>query len=320
MADVGKDINLAVELLQQGEIVGIPTETVYGLAGNALNDDAVLKIFDIKQRPSFDPLIVHIKNAASMEELAHSVPQGAYSLADKLWPGPLTIILKKKDIVPDMVTSGLDTVGLRIPKHPMTLELLNALNFPLAAPSANPFGYISPTSAQHVDKAFGTRLKYILDGGPCSIGIESTVVSFTEEKAIVHRLGGMELSILESVLGYRPKQVLNKSSDPKAPGMLKSHYAPNTPFYLTDDLAASMADFSTKKLALISFKDAIDAKENNVNFVLSSMGDISEAAKNLFSIMRKADEQNADMILAEKVPEEGIGKAINDRLIRASTT
>src|SRR5688572_28570624 len=201
MAVIGKDINKAKSLLENGELVAIPTETVYGLAGNALRSSSVTKIFDVKNRPQFDPLIVHVPDMEHAERYATQIPKQAKVLASHFWPGPLTLLLKRKSTIPDLVTSGLDTVGIRCPNHPLTRELLTSLPFPLAAPSANPFGYVSPTRPEHVQDQLGDKIPYILDGGVCPVGIESTIVGFENDIPIVHRLGGLTLEKIESIVG-----------------------------------------------------------------------------------------------------------------------
>ncbi|MEM7551062.1 MAG: L-threonylcarbamoyladenylate synthase [Bacteroidota bacterium] len=318
MALIGTDINKAVELLQEGKLVAIPTETVYGLAGNALNEDAVLKIFEAKNRPSFDPLIVHVGNLYDLDKYIIK-PGLDLDFLNLAWPGSLTVIFDKKTLIPHLVTSGLSTVGIRMPDHPLTLELLNSIRFPLAAPSANPFGYVSPTTAQHVNQYLGDKIDYILDGGPCKVGIESTIMGFEDEEPRVYRLGGMDIEKLKHYLKTDNLKIeLNKSSDPVAPGMLKSHYAPSKPFFLYSDYKLFSTSFDGKKAAYITFEDSIEEHQNSYNFVLSPLGDMKEAARNLFKIMREADESDCDVILAEEVPENGLGLAINDRLRRAS--
>jgi L-threonylcarbamoyladenylate synthase len=217
--------------LEKEELVAIPTETVYGLAANALNPIAVAKIFEAKERPTFDPLIVHTHALNEVENFVSDIHPALLKLAQVFWPGPLTLLLPKKDIIPNLVTSGLDRVGVRIPNHSLTLELLSKLSFPLAAPSANPFGYISPTKAEHVDKQLGTKIPYILDGGACEVGLESTIVGEENGEIIVYRLGGLSIDDIEAVVGKVFVQ-LNQSSNPKAPGQLKSHYAPKKPVYI----------------------------------------------------------------------------------------
>jgi L-threonylcarbamoyladenylate synthase len=315
MADIGKDINKAVELLHQGELVGIPTETVYGLAGNALNPDAVLKIFQVKGRPQFDPLIVHVPAIERAKEYVQEIPEEAFMLADKFWPGPLTLLLKKKTIIPDLVTSGLNTVGIRCPDHVLTRELLTKLSFPLAAPSANPFGYISPTTALHVDEQLGNKIKYILDGGECPVGIESTIIGFENNRPIIYRMGGISIEAIEKIVGQVNVQS-HSSSNPKAPGQLKSHYAPSKRL-IVGSIEDLLQKYPAHCSAILTFKRDFHSPHQ---IILSSTGSLEEAAKNLFASLRALDKQNVDVILAELMPDEGLGRAINDRLRRASAS
>ncbi len=317
MALIGKDIDAAIRLLQEDKLVGIPTETVYGLAGNALSEDAVLSIFKTKNRPSFDPLIVHAANKEQVRSFVKGIPNTAEDLMDQFWPGPLTILLKKDNIIPDIVTSGLDSVACRIPKHPLTLDLLSRLSFPLAAPSANPFGYISPTTPTHVNQQLGNSIEYILDGGDCEIGIESTIVSFAEEVPTILRLGGKSL---ESIQEFIPEVKVNdhSSSEPAAPGMLKSHYAPATRFEL-GDMSLLLIDKDPMETGCLIFGDPVPSLPLNNQFQLSASKSLEEASKNLFKGMRELDE-NPDIrvIIAHPLPETGLGRAINDRLRRAA--
>jgi len=318
MAQIGTDIALAQSFLESGQLVGIPTETVYGLAGNALNPTSVALIFETKNRPSFDPLILHTSSLTRVEEFVLDFPDKLKVLAEKFWPGPLTLLLPRKPIVPDLVTSGLNRVAVRVPNHPLTLALLEQLEFPLAAPSANPFGYISPTQAAHVEAQLGDNIPYILDGGSCEVGLESTIVGMEEEELVVYRLGGLEISAIEKVVG--PVKVKDhSSSNPAAPGQLDSHYAPRKPFVL-GDLKVLIRENLEKglKFAVLSFSDFFPEVNSADQIALSSKGDLHEAAKNLFSAMRKLDEGNSAVILAELLPEVGLGRAINDRLRRAS--
>src|SRR6478752_7357737 len=225
MAEIGTDILKAKALLEKGELVAIPTETVYGLAGNALNTSAVAKIFTAKDRPQFDPLIVHVPDLEHAKNYVEEIPDQAIALTRKFWPGPLTLLLQRKPIIPDLVTSGLPTVGIRCPDHVLTRELLKSLSFPLSAPSANPFGYISPTRPEHVNEQLGNKISYILDGGVCTVGIESTIVGFENDHAVILRMGGLSVEAIESVVGKVSVQI-HSSSNPKAPGQLKNHYAP----------------------------------------------------------------------------------------------
>ncbi len=315
MAQISTDIGKAAEILRMNELVAIPTETVYGLAGNALNRDAVVRIFEAKDRPFFDPLIVHVASKEAAMELANEVPVSAMKLMDAFWPGPLTLVLPKKNVIPDLVTSGLPTVGLRVPNQLLTLELLNAIKFPLAAPSANPFGYVSPTSAQHVNDQLGEKIPFILDGGDTTVGVESTIVGFENGLPVVYRLGGLSVEKIEAVVG-RVDVKVNSSSDPKAPGMLKSHYAPKHKLHL-GDLNALHAQFNGKRIGVLSFSGS--GLDVAYEAVLSPDRNLNESAKNLFRHLRSFDVQQIDVIIAEPVPDEGLGRAINDRLRRAAS-
>ena len=324
MATIGTDPAHAAQLLRQGHIVAIPTETVYGLAANAFDEAAVLQVFAAKQRPSFDPLIVHIGQRSDVSRVVRDLPPGAEALMDAFWPGPLTLVLPKQAAVPDLVTSGLDTVGLRMPAHPLTRELLAQLDFPLAAPSANPFGYVSPTTAQHVADQLGDRVPYILDGGPCSVGVESTILGWDAGaddrppnathpgRWYLYRPGGIPLEAIEAVIGrVEPavKQVL-----PVAPGMLESHYAPRKPVHV-GDVSALLRRFAGRPVGVIAFRSEYPGHRCEV---LSERGDLGEAARNLFAVLREMDSSECAVIVAERFPNEGLGRAINDRLQRAS--
>jgi L-threonylcarbamoyladenylate synthase len=316
MAEIGSNIAKAKQLLEQGELVAIPTETVYGLAGNAFNEQSVLEIFKVKNRPQFDPLIVHVASQEQAQTLVKDFPEQAGMLATRFWPGPLTLLLPKKAVIPYLVTSGLDTVGIRCPHHELTRSLLQQLSFPLAAPSANPFGYISPTRPEHVNEQLGDSIKYILDGGECKVGIESTIVGFENNQPIIYRLGGLSLEKIESVVGKVNVQ-LNSSSNPLAPGQLKSHYAPKTELIL-GNLDKLVQQYAKQRIGLLSFKK----QRNDINLsnqiTLSPEGNIEQAAQRLFAALRMLDKMDIDIILAEEVPDVGLGKAINDRLRRAA--
>ena len=318
MATIGKDISKAKTLLEQGQLVGIPTETVYGLAGNALNPDAVAMIFATKNRPDFDPLILHTSAMERVHDFVKEIPFPLDLLASKFWPGPLTLLLPKKEIVPDLVTSGLDTVAVRVPSHPLTNELLSELDFPLAAPSANPFGYISPTKASHVNDQLGDKIAYILDGGDCEVGLESTIVGLEEGEVTVYRLGGLDLNAIREVVG-EVRVMTHSSSNPKSPGMLRSHYSPTKPFIL-GKLEDLVLEYSTKGIpfAILSFYQKFPSLDQSKQIQLSQTKDLNEAAKNLFAAMRALDTMDVSVILSELLPEEGLGRAINDRLRRAA--
>lgn len=313
MAETGKDIEKAKILLEQGELVAIPTETVYGLAGNALKDDVVVKIFQVKDRPSFDPLIVHIPDLSSAEQFATDIPEKARKLAHAFWPGPLTLLLKKNSIIPSLVTSGLDEVGLRCPSHPLTLALLSKLDFPLAAPSANPFGYVSPTTPEHVNEQLGDKIKYILDGGTCHIGLESTIVGFEGDTPVIYRLGGLGIEEIEALIG-KTKIHLHSTSNPRTPGQLKSHYAPGKKV-IVGNIRELARQYASTSFGVLSFQ-----KKYNFPYelTLSAAGRMEEAAQHFFSSLRMLDKMPIEVILTEFVPDEGLGRAINDRLRRAS--
>lgn len=317
MAIIGNDIAKAKQLLDEGKLVAIPTETVYGLAGNATNAEVVAKIFEAKNRPTFDPLIVHIHGIEQLDELTEPASELAQKLMNAFWPGPLTILLKRKSIIPDLVTSGLDSVAIRMPQHELARKLLSTLSYPLAAPSANPFGYISPTTAQHVQDQLGDQIDYILDGGECSVGLESTIVSFEEKEPTVLRLGGISVEDIEKVIG---KVVVNahSSSQPQAPGMLKSHYAPSKNIITIDEFEL-LSPTDTNGFGYLGFSDFDYRFDLNDQYLLSKNEDLNEAAKNLFTSLRALDQiPHLHTIVINFVPDRGIGRAINDRLKRAS--
>lgn len=318
MAEIGKDIVKAKAILERGGLVAIPTETVYGLAGNALNPDAVAKIFAVKCRPNFDPLILHTSSIDRVGNFVTQIPPALEELARVFWPGPLTILLPKQPVVSDLVTSGLDRVAVRVPDHPLTQELLASLEFPLAAPSANPFGYISPTKAVHVNDQLGEKIDYILDGGSCQVGLESTIVGLENNQVVVYRLGGLDIRSIEAVVG-KVEVLSHSSSNPKSPGMLKSHYAPKKPFILGDlDELVPLYQKRGVNFAVLSFRKGLSGLSDDFHIQLSNLGDLSEAAKKLFAAMRTLDNLDVSVILSELVPNVGLGKAINDRLKRAA--
>lgn len=318
MSIIGTDIHHAAELLRNGELVAIPTETVYGLAANAFDPEAVLRIFQAKQRPAFDPLIVHVHNRDQVAGIVSEQPPGAAQLMDAFWPGPLTLVLPRTAQVPDIVTSGLNTVGIRMPAHPMTMELLRELPFPLAAPSANPFGYVSPTTAQHVSDQLGVRVPYILDGGPCAVGVESTILGWEQREKglegqwVLYRPGGIPVEDLEVVIGSI--STAKRTVVPAAPGMLESHYAPRKPVYV-GDVQELLVAHQAQRVAVISLSTEYPAWRCER---LSPLRDLHEAARNLFGVLRDLDRSQAEVILAEVFPGHGLGRAINDRLRRAS--
>ncbi|WP_038029559.1 L-threonylcarbamoyladenylate synthase [Thermonema rossianum] len=319
MAEIGTDIEKARAYLEAGQLVAIPTETVYGLAANALNPGAVAQIFAVKQRPHFDPLIVHTDRLEKAMQWIAAIPAPLQQLAEAFMPGPLTLVVPKKDIIPDIVTAGLPTVGLRIPSHPLTRRLLASLNFPVAAPSANPFGYVSPTNARHVEAQLGEHIPYILDGGSSQIGLESTIVAWNEEtqKPIVLRLGGIPLEEIEKVAGKVMLQT-HSSSNPKAPGMLSAHYAPRKKVFLS--LEAALRIYSPQELGAIVFKEPLAVLPVANQLLLSPQGNYTEAAQRLFAALREIEELPVKAVVAPLLPEEHLGRAINDRLRRAAAS
>ncbi|MEQ9380490.1 MAG: L-threonylcarbamoyladenylate synthase [Imperialibacter sp.] len=317
MAIRGQDIRQAKALLREGELVAIPTETVYGLAGNAFNPHAVASIYEVKNRPTFNPLITHTDRLEKAAGYVQSVPPLAKKLAETFWPGPLTLLLPKATSLPDLVTAGSDLVAVRIPQHPLTLSLLQQLDFPLAAPSANPFGYISPTTAEHVSEQLGSKIAYILDGGACSVGIESTIVGVEDDTIVVYRLGGISTEDLQQVSQRVRMHEGQRHEMPTAPGMLKSHYAPARKVII-GNLSELILRYDPERTALISFRNLHPQIPEAHQRVLSASGDLNEAAQQLFSALRQLDKLPVEVILAEFVPNYGLGRAINDRLTRAS--
>ena len=308
----------AAECLQSGDIVAFPTETVYGLGANALDEKAVAKVFAAKNRPSFDPLIVHVANKEVVSKYVTTIDERAQQLMDSFWPGPLTLVLPKQSIIPDIVTAGMETVAIRIPSHPIARSLLQAVDFPIAAPSANPFGYVSPTTAAHVRDTLGDVIELIVDGGPCAVGVESTVCALTEGQAVLLRPGGVTLEQIESVIG--PVQAGNPTeSDKRSPGTLLSHYAPRVPAQLIGPGEVLPQPKTGERVGLLSLTSRSDVHGYTVTEALSKDGDLIEAATNLFAALRRFDGHDLNRVVIESVPENGIGLAIMDRLRRAAS-
>ena len=311
-------IEAAVYLLGGGFPVALPTETVYGLAAWATNPDAVLRVFNVKDRPKFDPLIVHLPDAGWLDGVA-AIPKSDRPLVDRLvrkfWPGPLTLVLPKKELIPDVVTGGLETVAVRISSHPIFQSVVQAFGQPLAAPSANRFGRISPTTAQHVMEELGGKIHLVVDGGPTMHGVESTVITLREENIWILRSGPITAEDLRPFADE--VAVANRSALPNAPGQLKSHYAPKTPLKLLRPDERPAGD-PKRRVGLLAWCSDDDARGFNPVEILSRTGDLREAAASLFSKMRLLDSAGLDLIVAEQVPEEGLGIAINDRLRKAA--
>ena len=293
-------------LLRSGGLVAFPTETVYGLGADATDDQAVAKIFAAKDRPDFNPLIVHVPNVAAAQEIVQWTDR-AQLLADRFWPGALTFILRRGEdsAVSLLVSAGLETVAVRVPDHPIAQKLLAESGLPIAAPSANRSGKISPTMATHVEKSLGSNVDLILDGGPCRVGLESTVIDLTADRPTVLRPGGIDVDDLKSVLG--PLELASEDGNIKSPGMLSQHYAPNAPIRLN-------ATAAEEGETLLAFGG--DAPGDSLN--LSPSGDLIEAAANLFSMLHELDQPESGTIAGMPIPDEGLGRAINDRLRRAA--
>ncbi|MEI7509538.1 MAG: L-threonylcarbamoyladenylate synthase [Flavobacterium sp.] len=309
----------AKEILNKGEVVAIPTETVYGLAANAFDEKAIQKIFDIKNRPLYNPLIVHIKSIEYLEEVVKDIPPIATKLAKMFWPGPLTLVLPKKENIPDIVTSGKNTVGVRVPAHPLAQELLHLLDFPLAAPSANPFGYISPTTAEHVKKQLGDKIQFILDGGNCEKGIESTIIGFDNNKPILYRVGAISKETIEKCIGTF--EIKNKAAaSPEAPGMLSKHYSPKTKFEVSATIGESIRLHADENVGFLLFTKPDIELSSQKHILLTENENLEEAATNLYAAMHQMDDKKFDLIISEKFPEIGIGVSLNDRLQRAQET
>lgn len=309
----------AVALLRQGNAVALPTETVYGLAADALNGEAVARIFEAKERPRFDPLIVHLPGHEWLERVA-TIDPGSRDLVEKLiaqfWPGPFTLVLPRREIVPDIVTAGLDTVAVRISAHPLFSEIIRTFDSPLAAPSANRFGRVSPTTAQHVLDELDGRIPLVIDAGPAVHGLESTIVAVRNGRIELLRRGPTTVEQLET---FGDVVVAAAVHRPEAPGQLPSHYAPSTPLVLVDDPSSFQA-FSNQKCGLLAWTSSAAESQFAESRQLSAGQDLREAAANLFRYLRELDHLHLDLIVAEKLPEEGLGAAINDRLRRASTS
>ena len=307
-------IEEAAASLRAGGLVVFPTETVYGLGADALNPKAVARVFEVKQRPYFDPLIVHVADAAWLSDLAADFPPAARALADRFWPGPLTFVLPKTDRVPDLVTAGLPTVAVRMPRHPLAMDLIHRFGRPVAAPSANRFGHLSPSTAEDARSEVGEGVDMILDGGPCPVGIESTILSFVGDRPSLLRPGGLPLEEIEAVIGPVPPAT-EIGDRPQSPGRLPRHYAPCTPLQLVSTMPPSPY---RDRAGLLSPGLVHDAAGFARVEILSEAGDPAEAASRFFSALRRLDGAGLEKIYAIAGPERGLWRAINDRLRRAS--
>jgi L-threonylcarbamoyladenylate synthase len=310
-------IDVAAARLRAGEVVAFPTETVYGLGADALNERAVAQVFAIKNRPRFDPLIVHLPDKEAVPQYAATIDGRAAALMERFWPGPLTLVLRKRPIISDLVTAGLDTVALRVPAHPVALALLRAVGRPIAAPSANPFGYVSPTTAAHVQEMLGNAIELILDGGPCTVGVESTVCALTNEEAVVLRPGGVTVEEIEAVIG--PVRIASTSQpDAHSPGTLPRHYSPHVPLTLLAPGEDIPRPRQGERVGILLLKPRPEVEGYTLVAVLSRDGDLTEAAANLFAVLRRLDSLGLEGVIVESMPERGLGRAIMDRLRRAA--
>ena len=309
-----KSIKLAASIIKNGGLVAFPTETVYGLGADALNPRAIAKIFKIKKRPTFDPLIVHIAEMEWLHKLTRQVDERTLTLIKKFWPGPLTLVLLKSSLVPDIVTAGLDTVAVRMPAHPVARKFIKLSQTPIAAPSANLFGHLSPTTVAHVEKQLGKKIDLILDAGKCPVGVESTVLSLVGGKPVLLRPGGLPLEEIEKVIGKVVRQ--SKTKTIQSPGQLQSHYSPRTPMKLFKSL--NQIPLNNNVGVLLFKRPVLKIKARTVE-ILSEKGDLTEAAANLFLALHRLDESGVKIIYAECIPAVGLGSAIMDRLERASS-
>ena len=310
-------IDRAAELLSTGEVVALPTETVYGLAADALNPVAVAKIFEAKERPRFDPLIVHLPDKQWLERVAKVYGRSRAQierLMAQFWPGPLTLVLDRQSIVPEIVTAGLDTVAVRMSSHPVFAEIIFALGKPLAAPSANRFGRISSTTAQHVFDELGGRIPLIVDAGPTTHGVESTIVAVHDDKINILRRGPITA---EQLAEFGKIDIAGGPKKISVPGQFPSHYAPKTPLRLIDN-AESFPLVKDYRVGLLRWNASIPEEKFAAARALSERQDLREAAANLFRCLRELDKLDLDLIVAERVPARGLGAAILDRLERAS--
>ena len=341
--DYTEQITQAANIIRSGGVVAFPTETVYGLGASAFNEKAVARIFEIKRRPYFDPLILHVGGIDWLDDLVRDIPELARALIDRLWPGPLTVVLPKKPIVPDIATSGLPGAAVRMPSNEIARRLIAEAGVPIAAPSANLFGCVSPTAAAHVRDGLGGAVDMLIDGGECAVGIESTIISFMNGAPLLLRPGGAPLEDIEAVIG-KVTIPANDEFANQSPGRSGKHYATSTPLVSVRDID-EIADIEfikyinnidnitynntnnicdNVKIGLLAFAPLDNVNSGNFpsNIVkteyLSKNGDLHEAACNLFAAMRRLDESGVDIIAALPVPNTGLGLAINDRLRRAA--
>lgn len=310
-----KNIALAADVIKAGGLVSFPTETVYGLGADGMNPIATAKIFEAKNRPAFNPLILHVADKETLHSIAEWKNPNVEKLIKKFWPGPLTLVLKKKETVPEIVTAGNPTVAVRMPDHEVALELIKLSGTPIAAPSANRFGQLSPTDAQHVVKQLKNKVDVILNGGPCSVGVESTILEITDDNIYLLRYGGLILEEIEAVVGkiiIKPHHL----SKPNSPGQLLFHYSPTIPLKFLSE--ASLKEYEGKNIGVIYFREKNPRLKFTIEKILTPAGNLREAAANLFSYLHELEKEKIDAILIEPVEEKGLGRAIMDRLKKAT--
>ncbi len=310
------DIQLIKKTVENGEVIGLPTETVYGLAANAFNETAIRKIYELKGRPSTNPLIVHIGHADQLKDIVSSVPEKLKQLADAFWPGGLTLLFPKNESISPIITAGFPNIAVRMPTHPLAQSLLKSIPFPLVAPSANISNRISPTKASHVEKYFPNI--YTLEGGACEAGVESTIVGMEYEEVCVYRWGAIGREAIENLVG----KVLDRTRGDHAavaPGMSKKHYSPTCQFIVSKEPGFLLSISLQKRVGVIWFNEVLWTGPNVVAYeVLSPTGNLEEAAKNIYDAMHRLEDHSLDLIIAERLPEHGLGISINDRLDRAA--
>lgn len=318
------DIPRAAEILKNGGLVAIPTETVYGLGASALNEAALKKIFEVKGRPADNPLIIHVSSSDELEKWCRNIPAAAYRLAEVFWPGPLTLLLEKKPVIPSLVTAGLNTVAVRCPRHPLTLELIKQSGVPIAAPSANISGKPSPTTAGHVMSDIGGKIEAVLDGGPCSVGLESTIVDMTVKPPRILRPGGITKEQLKEILGEVEIDggLINPDERPKAPGMKYRHYAPQAEVIIVSGDKQRIYDYVNDRpdegAAVLCFDGEEHYFKNKLCLSYGGEDRPSVLAENLFACLRELDREDIKTIYARCPSEDGVGFAVVNRLKKAA--
>lgn len=317
-----QSIQQAIQYLKQGKLVAIPTETVYGLAADAKNQEAVAKIYTVKGRPKTNPLIIHLSDHSAINGFACNIPKAALQLADSFWPGPLTLILERHPEVPKIVTAGQNTVALRIPNHPLTLSLLREFGGGVAAPSANHYGRVSPTTAQHVRDELGRQVDYILDGGPCEIGIESTIVSLIAKDPIILREGAITAEQISEILGQKIQNGHDSKNEIRAPGASLSHYAPSKPLLLLDKEAllnqARILAEQKQPVSVLTFNPCPDFFNQAQGLWIQAFPNSQDYARDLYANLRRMDASMAEWLLVETPPHSKDWLAVLDRLSRAA--